>query len=349
MLLATLFVLSQTLHLERLPMTPARPVDAKFAPWTDKYLYIIESAGKVRVAVNGVMKEKPFLDIDAIVPTPQQAGLLSIALAPDFKRSKTFYVAYCDLAYDLVVARYQAKKFTKAKRGSGQIIFRSNGLINDDHDGGTLMFGPDGKLYLSVGDGGDMARSQDLTSERGKILTIDPETGDWEVAHYGLRNPWRYSFDRETGDIWIGDVGEVTFEEVDYAPAGSGVLNFGWPMREGTFLCPTCDDGDTTDIVYPVKYYHHTNPFTGITGICVIGGYVYRGEALPWLQGQYVWADFIGRLWSRAPDGTITDLLELATADANYTAPVAFVEDNAGELYVIDMAGGDLFKLVPGQ
>ena len=339
---------AQTLHLERLPITVNRPVDARFAPHTDKYLYVCEHFGKVRVAVNGLLRFEPFLDIDYLTTDQvEQAGLLSIALSPDFKRDKTFWVCYIDNNLDQVVARYTAKKFTKAKR-KGDIIFTSSVLVKNQHYGGTMHFGADGMLYMATGDGGDKTEPQDLTSERGKLLRIDPYTGAWEVVAYGFRHPWKWSFDRETGDAWIGDVGDVTFEEVNHMPAGSDVLNFGWPIREANWDCPGCtDDSDPSGITYPVKFYHHYNTFTGITGICAIGGYVYRGSALPWLRGQYVWGDFIGKLWARDDSGTITDLGAMATTDAPFTSPVGFFQDKAGELYVIDLAGADLFKLTP--
>lgn len=347
MLLATVFLLSQTLHLERLPITVDRPVDAKFAPHTDKYLYVCDHWGKVRVAVNGVLRDDPFLDIDVLVTDDvAQAGLVGIAFSPDYRNDRQFWVCYIDNNMDQVVARYTAKKFTKAKR-NGQIIFTSSVVVANQHYGGTMHFGADGMLYLSTGDGGDKSAPQDMTSPRGKLLRLDPYTGAWEVVALGFRHPWKWSFDRETGDIWIGDVGDVTFEEVNHIPAGSGVLNFGWPAREGTWDCPGCTYDDPIDITYPVKFYHHTNPYTGINGICVIGGYVYRGTALQWLEGQYVWGDYIGKLWARAEDGTITDLAAMATSDAPFTAPVGFFQDKAGELYVIDLAGGDLFKMVP--
>lgn len=151
-----------SIHLERLPITVNRPVDARFAPHTDKYLYICEHFGKVRVVVNGLLRFEPFLDIDYLTTDQvEQAGLLSIAFSPDFKRDKTFWVCYIDNNLDQVIARYTAKKFTKAKR-KGDIIFTSSVLVKNQHYGGTMHFGADGMLYMATGDGGDKTKPQDL-------------------------------------------------------------------------------------------------------------------------------------------------------------------------------------------
>ncbi|MDP2401740.1 MAG: PQQ-dependent sugar dehydrogenase, partial [Actinomycetota bacterium] len=238
-----------------------------------------------------------------------------------------------------------------------------------NHNGGHLAFGPDGQLFIGMGDGGSggdpLRAGQDPYALLGKMLRLDvgesgqpalgepygiPEDNPWanpdseedplpEIWALGLRNPWRFSFDRETGDMWIGDVGQNAWEEIDFEPAGSpGGLNFGWNVLEGTHpYPPDSDPGDTSRFTMPVVEYDRA------AGQSVTGGYVYRGEEHPGLTGIYLYADFVtGRVWGLAPDGAgWKNRLLLKTG----LQVVSFGEDEAGELYVVDF-GGSVLKVM---
>lgn len=352
-LIAALFCLSaDALHLERLPVTTTRPVALAFAPEDDARVYIAEASGIVRVAVNGVLRDKPFLDISAKVkqPTPSngEAGFLGIVFDPNHDRqgNLAIYVHYVNADNQNVVEMHKVKKRNRAvatPKGAPLLIAQA---IGTGHYGGKLGFGADGYLYTSIGDGGDKPAAQSLDSWRGKVIRFG-DAGP-EIVAYGLRNPWQFSFDRETGDLWIGDVGGSVFEEINYRAASDAeVKNYGWPLREGNW-----SDGPPQPIANhtgPLLAYYHYAVEPAMSGQCIIGGYVYRGSALPWLYGQYVFADFAGqgKLWAMADDGTLTDLKPLYTADAPFISPCGFAEDNDGELWVLDLSGNDVFKIVP--
>lgn len=343
---------AQTLHLERLPVTMTRPVALAFAPEDDRRVYIAEASGIVRVAIDGVLRDKPFLDISAKVkqPTPSngEAGFLSLAFDPnhDKRGNLTLYVHYVDIDNRNVLEMHKVKKANRAvgkPKGAPLLVSQA---VGNGHYGGKLNFGPDGALYTSLGDGGDPPSSQDLGSWRGKIVRFG-DTGP-EIMAYGLRNPWQWSFDRETGDRWIGNVGNSVYESLYFQAFGdTTVPNHGWPAREGTWCSAPCAP-EPAGFVPPVLTYYHYAVDPAMSGQCIIGGYVYRGTALPWLVGSYVFADFAGqgKLWAYK-DGVVTDLKPLLTTDAPFTNPCAFNEDNDGELWVIDFAGADVFRIVP--
>jgi glucose/arabinose dehydrogenase len=222
-----------------------------------------------------------------------------------------------------------------------------------NHNGGMLAFGPDGLLYVGLGDGGAAGdpqnNAQNLGVKLGKILRIDVDAyptpppgntpgGDPDVLHWGLRNPWRFSFDRATGDLFIGDVGQNRFEEIDVAPSGSGGLNFGWRVMEASQCYQPPDACDRSGLVLPVAEYDHD------VGCSVTGGYVYRGAALPGLVGRYLYADYCSnRVFSfRWSDGAASDPIELTSdldLDAGLQGITSFGEDAAGELYLTSQSG----------
>ena len=204
-----------------------------------------------------------------------------------------------------------------------------------NHNGGQLQFGPDGYLYVGMGDGGSGGdpenRSQNLKSRLGKLLRY--KAGRWQIAAYGLRNPWRFSFDRVTGALWIGDVGQDTWEEVDRVPRGFGLTNFGWRVWEGrSRYTPGQTPSPPGKLVFPVWVYHH-----GDDGCSITGGYVYRGKSVPAMRGRYVFGDFCsGKVWSYSGGK--------ATQFASVPQLSSFGEDAAGELYATSL-NGQIFKL----
>ena len=308
-------------------------------------LFVVLRAGEVRILDPKTGKTKRFLDIRDRVNTVNERGLLAMALDPDYAKNGHFYVHYNSPAGDTNVVRYTGKPGDGPVRtGTAKQLLRVNQPF-ENHNGGWLGFGPDGRLYLGLGDGGGnspgdpLGNGQKRNQPLAKILRVDPDNGRYTTYAWGLRNPWRASFDRETGDLWIGDVGQDEIEEIDIVKAGrDNPPNFGWSEMEGS----QCHRGacDKSDFVLPVAEYRHEADGSTCS---VIGGYVYRGEAQPLLQGAYLYADFCppGRIWGiRAADGKPGAKLkgrQLATAG---TTVLSFGEADDGELYLITGDGG---------
>lgn len=323
----------------------------------DDRLFVVEKSGRVRVIAAGALLPTPFLDLSAVVSTQDERGLLGLAFAPDYRTSREFYVYYTDSEGAAVLARYRtlADDPDVADVGSGTVILRS-ARRSTWHVGGQLAFGPDGYLYVTSGDdatGG--TASQDLGSLLGKVLRLDvastatyrvPTSNPFvgtpgargEVWAYGLRNPWRLSFDRATGDLYLGDVGEDSWEEIDrQAATARGGENYGWPHMEGP-RCHASGECDAARFVAPVLAYPH-----GAERGSVTGGYVYRGQAIPGLVGRYVFGDFMtGQVWRTAEADGLEPTLLLETGMMIST----FGEDAAGELYLADFARGAIYRLV---
>lgn len=324
------------------------------APGDARSLYVVTQSGRVLV-VQGNRVRRTFLDVSGQISAGGERGLLGLAFHPDYATNRRLYVDYTNPDGDTRVVEYTATPDgSRADPTSARVVLGQKQPF-PNHNGGMLAFGPDRKLYIGLGDGGsagDPLRSgQDLGSLLGKILRIDvdgarpyavPDDNPFvgtsgargEVWHYGLRNPWRFSFDRATGDMWIGDVGQNAVEEIDRAPAGTGGLNFGWNAFEGTRrYSGTLRPGSRA--TRPVTQYTHA------TGISVTGGYVYRGRAIPALRGRYVFADYGSRrVWSiRAgahPGGLREETRRLGVRPAYITS---FGEGPTGELYVIGSGG----------
>ena len=327
-------------------------------------LFVVEQAGLIKIVQKGKVLPKPFLDISDRVSSIGERGLLSVAFPSDYARKKHFYVYYTDKAGDITVARYRAKG-NVANPQSEQIVLKVNHPVNANHNGGQLAFGADGFLYVGTGDGGgggDPANNaQNPNSLLGKMLRINvesphtktytiPKTNPFvkakdpsdrfrdEIWALGLRNPWRFSFDRKTHDLYIGDVGQNTYEEVDFQPAKStGGQNYGWNIREGKHPF-NGSSASTAKFVSPVAEYDHSQ------GASITGGIVYRGIANPRLQGLYVYGDFTnGKLWGfrKTPTGGRNKLL-LDTTHAIST----FGEDEQGNLYVADYSEGSFYKII---
>jgi glucose/arabinose dehydrogenase len=331
-------------------------------------LFVVEQRGVIKPVHNGVPSKKPFLDIRKRVRSGDEQGLLSLAFHPNYTSNATFFVAHTDNENSIVVSSFRAsaRRPDRADPESERVLLRVRKRFNE-HNGGMLIFGPDSCLYISVGDGGRDAEpdrnAQRLDTLLGKLLRIDvdhPTDGRPygippdipfvgvpnarpEIWAYGLRNPWRFSFDRDTGDLYIGDVGGAESEEVNVQPAGSaGGENYGWNVFEGT-ICHWPNSGagcDGSGMVAPVWEYGHTD-----NACAAVGGYVYRGAAFPELVGAYLVADVCaGRVWllRQHDEGwAATVLFELNTVVSS------FAEDSAGELYVIGLRG-HVYQLMPG-
>jgi glucose/arabinose dehydrogenase len=302
----------------------------------------------------------PFLDItNRVGSSANEQGLLGLAFAPNYAESGHFWVNFTDKQGDTVIARYTVTADPNVANPDSYYPVLQLQQPAPNHNGGMTAFGPDGMLWIGTGDGGAsgdrFGNGQNPNSLLGKMLrldvTSDPEgdyeipadnpwvESDWngqpvrnEIWAVGLRNPWRYSFDRDTGDLWIADVGQNVWEEVNLVPAGmAGGLNFGWPIMEGK-NCYATQNCDQTGLHIPVTEYDHS-------GHCSItGGYAYRGAAYPQLSGVYFYGDYCsGRVWALYPDGS-----------GGWQNPVAFesslvlssfAEDEAGELYLLDYTG----------
>ena len=322
-------------------------------------LFILEQDGLIRIFQNGALLAAPFLDIRDRVLSGGERGLLGLAFHPQYTQNGYFYVNYTNLQGNTIIARFQvsASDPNRADPSSEKrLIFVQQPYPN--HNGGEVAFGPDGYLYLGLGDGGSQGdpndHGQSLNTLLGKILRIDVDHGDpyaippdnpfqgkgnGEIWAYGLRNPWRFSFDRATGELYIGDVGQDLWEEIDYLPAGSpGGSNFGWNYMEGFHTYGNHTPPQNLQLTPPVAEYSHQ------FGCAVTGGYVYRGQQLPDWQGVYLFGDYCsGNVWGllRSPDGS----WQQEMLYQNVGRISSFGEDEAGEIYLTDL-GGNLFQLV---
>jgi glucose/arabinose dehydrogenase len=314
--------------------TFAEPVYAASPPGDSRTLAVVERYGRVRLVRNGKVRRRLLLDLRGRVkithprPHVDQRGLLSLAFAPDYATSGRFYVDYVD--------RHGVLRVDEARRGSDRlrhVLYL--GRATTKHHGGQLQFGPDGLLYVSTGMGDEPAISQDPASLKGKLLRLDPRVRPArpEIVALGLRNPWRFSFDRLTGTLLVGEVGETSAEEVNVLAPGAPVgANFGWPAYEGNELAPGFKPFAS---VKPALVHRHRS------GWCaVVGGYVARGRARRSLRGRYLYGDVCtGRLWSARLEGTA--LVDDRRVDAPRVGRlVSFGEDARGRLYAVSFAGG---------
>jgi glucose/arabinose dehydrogenase len=338
-----------------------RPVDLTHAG-VPSQVFVAEQAGRVYLVEEGQIQPQPFLDIVERVSCCGERGLLSIAFPTDYGESGLFYINYTDRRGDTVVARYRVQEEDRrqADRDSEQVILRIEQPAAN-HNGGQLQFGPDGALYVGTGDGGEAGdpwgNAQNGQVLLGKILRLavtgvdgyeippdNPFTADSavraEIWALGLRNPWRFSFDRETGDLFVGDVGQAQYEEIDFQPAGSpGGENYGWDVMEGAHCFEPSTGCQTEGLVTPVAEYAHDQ------GCSVTGGYVYRGDRYPSLQGVYFYADYCsGHVWAMRQNasGEWDTALVLRTG----LRIASFGQDAGGTLYLLDYGGGVVYRLV---
>lgn len=343
------------------------------APVGDDRLFVVEKAGQIKIVQNGVVQATPFLDIRSLVNSAGERGLLGLAFEPDFATSGQFYVNYINTAFDTVVARFTISANPSiANIGSLQPLITIAQPPESNHKAGWIGFRPgDGEnLYVATGDGGgsnDPSNfAQNINSNLGKILRLDVSgntatyaipggnpfvgtAGNDEIWAYGLRNPFRNSFDRANGDFYIADVGQGAREEINLE-LGSRVpgLNYGWRVREGTIDNPANSDPLPPDAVDPIYEYGRS------VGRSITGGYVYRGNAISGLQGTYLFGDFAAGTFTsfRRSGGGNTEVTdrsgELDPGDAFFgqNSLSSFGEDGAGELYAVNL-GGSVYKLVP--
>ena len=332
----------------RLKLTPVAkgleaPVDVTSTPSEPDRLYVVEQPGRIRTIDDGKLSPRPFLDITNDVQAGGEQGLLSVAFHPDYERNRLFYVDYTDLNGDTRVVEYEAREGAAPAR-KRELLFVDQPYAN--HNGGQLAFGPDGRLYVGMGDGGGGGdpeeRAQNLRDRLGKLLSLDVSADarekDWTIEGYGLRNPWRFSFDRETGDLWIGDVGQGEWEEIDFTPRDSpGLENYGWDVYEGSHPFEDKEPNPKGRLVMPVAEYSHDH------GCSVTGGFVYRGDAIPAARGRYFYGDYCsGNVWSLAlEDGRASNVTRHRI---QVPALSSFGEDAAGELYLVSIEG-KIFRL----
>ncbi len=327
-------------------------------------LFVVEQGGRIKVIKAGAILALPFLDIHSLVSCCGERGLLGLAFHPSYATTGKLYINYTDVNGNTVVAEYRRNSTNPDRANStGRVLLRVTQPYAN-HNGGMLAFGPDGYLYIGLGDGGSAGdpgnRAQSLGSLLGKILRIDVNhrtgtlqygipstnpfvgrTGDDRIWSYGLRNPWRFSFDRTTGDLWIGDVGQNRYEEIDRSTRASGGgrgRNFGWRVMEGRACYSPPTGCNTSGKTMPLAVYSHTY------GCSVTGGYVYRGSQYPAMTGAYLFADYCsGRIWAVVAGGPATQTPRLLL-DSSHSIS-SFGESEGRSLYVTDLASGEIFKL----
>lgn len=338
-----------------------RPVHITHAGDGSGRLFVVEQVGRIRIVAGGELRERPFLDIGDRVSCCGERGLLSVAFPRGYAEKGYFYINYTDTNGNTVVSRYRVTDDPDLADASSEEIILTVDQPYPNHNGGQLAFGPrDGYLYIGMGDGGSAGdpenRAQNPAELLGKLLRIDvespgggyriPTTNPFtqtagyrpEIWALGLRNPWRFSFDRLTGDLYIGDVGQGAYEEIDYQPASSGGgENYGWDLMEGSH-CYSSPECDRTGLVLPVVDYERAGGQCAVTG-----GYVYRGPGNPNMHGVYFYADYCsGRMWGlKREEGTWHSTVLLDTG----FSITSFGEDQIGNLYVTDYNSGAIHQV----
>ena len=366
LVLALLWELSAPVHAQgsvewpKVVLTPyvsglENPIHLTHAGDGSGRVFVVEQRGRIRIVREGLLEAQPFLDIRERVSCCGERGLLSVAFPPDYPGKGHFYVNYTDVSGTTVVARFSITADPDVADAASEQVLLTIPQPYANHNGGQMAFGPgDGYLYIGMGDGGSAGdpqnNAQNPGSLLGKMLRIDVESDDGpyaippdnpfvpgsvyrpEIWALGLRNPWRFSFDRGTGELYIGDVGQGEYEEVNFQAASSGGgENYGWRIMEGAhcYENPSCD---TAGLVFPVVEYEHSQ------GCSVTGGVVYRGVKHPRMQGVYFYGDYCsGRIWGLKRSGqewSSTQLIKTA-----YRI-VSFGQDESGDVYVLDYEGG---------
>ena len=349
-------------QLTRVATGLSKPVAFAVAPGDPRgRLFVVEQTGKIRIVSDGTLTPEPFLDLTARVTKSatrrnSEQGLLGLAFHPRFAETGRFFVNFTDTKGDTRVVELRVGRDTpdRADPGSERVVLTVDQPYAN-HNGGHLAFGPDGRLYVGLGDGGSagdpQGNGQNPGALLGKMLALNVDgdtTAPPVVVALGLRNPWRYGFDRATGDLWIGDVGQNTFEEVDVlTPAmrsATAPPNFGWNTVEGfhCFRAPTCSQAS---FVPPVVEYDHDD------GCSITGGYVYRGTRVPALVGRYVYADYCTAMirslkWNGTTVSEIWDWRAALDPESRLAGLSSFGEDATGELYLLSI-DGDLYRFDP--
>jgi glucose/arabinose dehydrogenase len=330
------------------------PTFVAAAPGDSTRLYVLERAGAVRVVKDGALSATPFLDLHANVASlGDDDGLLGLAFHPAWAQNGRFFIQYSDLSHNLMVEEYARSDADTAVATPTQSFVHVANPAQVRY-GGMLAFGPDGYLYIGVGDGDAVGDPQhnalNLSLQFGKILRIDVDhfptappgnlTGanvDPQIWDYGLREPWRFSFDAQTHELYIADVGHPTYQSIHIEAPGAGGNNYGWSTVSGAHCTtPGCDQSGIT------------LPTVEKKGGCIIGGYVYRGTRNACLQGWYVYGDYCtgrvrGLVWNGSAVATDVDLT--ASLVGNFNQPSSFGVDGDGELYLVDYGGGAIFRI----
>ncbi|MAT90538.1 MAG: hypothetical protein CMC35_07575 [Flavobacteriaceae bacterium] len=361
--LLILLLCSPLLHSQTIDITLnlvsdefSSPVNLQHAG--DDRLFVVEQFGRIRILnSDGSINPDPFLDISGQISAGGERGLLGLAFHPDYDTNGFFYVNYTDTAGDTQVSRFSvSSENPDLADPSSELPIIDYNQPQSNHNGGCLAFGPDGYLYISSGDGGGSGdtnnRAQNTELLLGKMLRIDIDTpvggnnysipadnpfaGDpskaQEIWAYGLRNPWKFSFDADTGDMWIGDVGQGDVEEIDRAGSTEAGLNYGWRCYEGSEPFNTTGCPEPSELTFPFAEYSSSN---GSGNQAITGGYVYRGDDNPAMQGLYFFADLTGGFI-----GTVNDSGTLTEYDGFPGFWVSFGEDVENELYIVDLNGG---------
>lgn len=357
----------------------SNPVFLTSPPGDTARLFVLEQAGYIRIIKNGVLQSQPFLDIHNRVSSGGERGLLGLAFHPSYADNGYFYVYYTAVDPDgqTMVSRFEVSGANPDSAiASSEFVVLTTHQPVSNHNGGMIAFGPlDSHLYIGLGDGGGSGDSDNLAQTPdtllGKMLRIDVDGGAPyavppgnpfvgaadtldEIWAIGVRNPWRWSFDRSTGDLWIADVGQGTWEEVDFQPASSqGGENYGWRLKEGDHCYNPSTNCDPLDVLDdPIYEYRHEVGPHGFR-CSITGGYVYRGCAVPDLQGTYFFADYCsGEIWSFRFDGTnLTDFQDRTaelTGGSTFQIP-GFGEDANGEIYILEYGSpnGKVHKIIP--
>lgn len=351
---------SVSLELQPLVSGLSRPTFLTDAGDNSGRLFLTEQPGRIRIIANDQLLDQPFLDVtDRVLNAGNEQGLLSVAFSPDYATTRQFFIDYTRKPDGAtIVARYNVSKDDPnvADPASAVTLMKID-QPQANHNGGQLQFGPDGYLYIGMGDGGGggdqhgtIGNGQDLNALLGKILRIDVRSTDRytvpasnpfgnEIWAYGLRNPWRFSFDRSTGDLYIADVGQNTYEEIDFQPASDpGGENYGWRIMEGRHCYNPSKGCDQTGLTLPVAEYSHDS------GCSVTGGYVYRGQKYPQWQGLYFFTDYCsGTIWSLQRDASGRwQMIRRLDSGLNISS---FGQDQAGELYIIGHSDGTIYRL----
>jgi glucose/arabinose dehydrogenase len=329
----------------------SQPLDLQSPDDGTNRIFVAEKGGRIRVFTNEptVNEDTVFLDLSANLSTVSEQGLLGLAFHPNYQSNGFFYVYYTPTAGLSQVSRFTVSANAAIADAASELVLLEIPQPATNHNGGQIAFGPDGYLYIALGDGGGggdpFENGQDRSTLLGSILRIDVDSQEnglnysiptdnpfigepnvrEEIYVYGLRNPWRMSFDTQTGELWTGDVGQNAIEEIDVVVSGG---NYGWPIFEGT----RCFSGDCNDtgLIDPIFEYAQDNGDRSITG-----GFVYRGTTVPSLQGKYIYGDFVsGRIWALELDGTLNELVEASRLNI-----ASFGTDTSQELYVCAFDG----------
>ncbi|OJV13370.1 MAG: glucose sorbosone dehydrogenase [Dyadobacter sp. 50-39] len=344
----------------------SQPIDLMQAPGDSSHFFVVEQGGTVKVFANAenVSSSSTFLDIKSKVRSGGERGLLGLAFHPDFKTNGYFFVNYTTgTPLKTVIARYKATSATQADAASEAVLLTFDQPY-DNHNGGSMQFGKDGYLYIATGDGGSggdpQHNAQNLKSYLGKILRVDVNgtakgsysipadnpyatgtTGNLpEIYAYGLRNPWRISFDTGSGKLFAGDVGQNEREEIDIITKGG---NYGWRLKEGIDCYNPSANCNAQGLIEPVHDYNQDNGDRSITG-----GYVYRGKTIPALAGKYIYGDYIsGRIWALELDGDTRKSNTLIMEGKGNIS--SFGQDSKGEVYYLNYGQGKVMKVVNGN